>query len=190
MSAWGIGRHAAQPELAKVDSPLEAPKPPADAPPADEEPMDGNGGDGARGGDGGDGGNGDGEGRDRLQTFIGTPIKWIPAEVVTLFTASIAAFVTVQDDPAWPLFIIFIVLTPIAVIGGAFAQSGLSGVTQKVLLAAVLSVPAFAIWSFVVPNSGWEDIDWVADNPVWTTVIAAVAGYIYSLFAEGVTRSA
>jgi hypothetical protein len=186
MSAWGIGRQAAQPALANVDTSRQRAgrrqtrargRPPAEG---------GEGGNGGNGNGGnGNGGNGDGS---KLQTFIGTPVKWIPAEVVTLFTASIAAFVTAQQDPAWGLFAGFLILTPIAVVFGAFAQSGPSGVTQKVLVAAALSIPAFAIWSFVVPSSGWEDINWIADHPVYTTVIAAAAGYLYSLFAEGVTK--
>jgi hypothetical protein len=122
-----------------------------------------------------------------LQTFVGRVLTFIPTDVVALYAAAIAAFVT---DPtkgsSWLLVPVFFVLCPIAVAGGAFS-AGESGKwwTRRTRFRTIVAPIAFIIWSPTVPNSGWEQWHVVAIHPRWTVLICAIAGYVFALIAGG-----
>lgn len=122
-----------------------------------------------------------------LEKFVGKVLKWVPADLAVIYTGFIKALVdSPDDDPNVRLTVVFIVLAPIAVLLVSFS-SGDRGVKGRALAArVVLAAPALAIWSGTVPNSGWDQIEWVAENPAWTVGIAAVAGFFFSLIADGI----
>jgi len=119
-----------------------------------------------------------------LAKFVGKVLKWVPADVAVLYTAFIKALVDdPKDDPNIWLTIIFVVLTPIFVV--LLAASSPNGARGRLLLTrAMLSIPAFAIWSIAVPNSGWDQIKWFADHPAWVVGFAGVGGLLFSLGAD------
>lgn len=45
---------------------------------------------------------------------------------------------------------------------------------------AGMGVVTFAVWLLAIPDSEWQSIDWVVDNPGWT----AKGGILFGAFAE------
>ena len=121
-----------------------------------------------------------------LKSFVDKTIKWIPADVIALYTLGITALKTQHPDPnpSVALLIGALVLAPILVILGAVSARSLN--SSDYVLAA-LSVVAFAIWSLAIPDSGWHRIDWVVANPGYIAVISAVAGLLFGIIADSVT---
>lgn len=71
-----------------------------------------------------------------------------------------------------------------AVIGGAFKVTrSFKTFTNDVWLKATLAPIAFLIWSATVPNSGWQDVEAIADNPQWTVAVCGVLAFVFALFA-------
>ena len=117
-------------------------------------------------------------------TFVGKMLDWIPADVVALFAAAITAF---QSNPsknsAKILIIGGVLLTFVAVLGGAYKASRSFSFAKAVWTHATLAPIAFLIWSPSVPNSGWHDINWIDKNPELTVAACAVAAFLFALFA-------
>ncbi len=124
-----------------------------------------------------------------LARFVGKVLKWVPADVAVLYAAFIKALVDDPNDgPNVVLTIIFIGLTPFILV--LLAATSPKGARGKLLVTrAILSMPAFVIWSLAVPNSGWDQISWIGDNPAWTAGFAGVAGFVFSLIAELVEKA-
>jgi hypothetical protein len=120
-----------------------------------------------------------------LLTFAGRVIHWIPADAIAFYTASITALVDdPKEDPHWWLVALGGAVAVILVIIGR-ASKGLGGVKKwKLLVNIVLVVVAFVIWSPTVPNSGWQDINVVAEHPVRTVIICAAAGLIFAAISD------
>jgi hypothetical protein len=125
-----------------------------------------------------------------LARFVGLVLKWIPADLAVIYTAFIKALVDdPKDDPNIWLTVIFITLSPIVLaLLAATSDHGAGGKTLAIR--AFLSIPAFAIWSLTVPNSGWDQIDRIAKHPAWVAGFAALGGFLFSLIAELVERRA
>lgn len=119
-----------------------------------------------------------------LAKFVGRVLKWIPADLAVLYTAFIKALVdSPKDDPNIWLTVIFTLLAPITLV--LLALNSTNGARGKVLaVRAVLSVPAFVIWSLTVPNSGWDQIERIANHPAWVAGLAGLAGFLFSQIAE------
>jgi hypothetical protein len=120
--------------------------------------------------------------------FVGLLLKWIPADLVVLYTAFIKALVDdPTDDPNVYLTIIFGVSAPIVVLLlAANSDHGARGWTLA--LRTILVVPAFALWTLTVPNSGWDQIDKIAAHPTWVAGLAAFGAFLFSLLAEFIER--
>lgn len=127
----------------------------------------------------------DGDGTGAL-SFVGRVLEWIPADVIALFAAAITAFELEPTDGSSRILIGGgAVLAILAVVGGAFAGDGFSA---KVWARAVLAPIAFLIWSPTVPDSGWQDIAWVADHPQLTVAACAVAAFLFAMLAQGLEK--
>jgi hypothetical protein len=125
-------------------------------------------------------------------SFVGKLIEWIPADVVALYAALITAF---ESDPAEAnakyLIGSGVLLALVAVPLGAWsARSKLTDPkkwwTRLVQKRTALAPIAFLIWSPTVPNSGWQDITAISDNPGITTAICGVVAFLFALVASGI----
>jgi hypothetical protein len=77
-----------------------------------------------------------------------------------------------------------VVLAFVAVLGGAFQVTrSFKAFDKDVWRNAALASIAFVIWSATVPNSGWQDVDVIADNPQWTVAVCGVFAFLFALFA-------
>jgi hypothetical protein len=98
---------------------------------------------------------------DNLLTIVGRILKWIPADVIVLFTAAITALVDEPKDAAGK-WLIFggVVMSSLFVVGGAWAErtSGQPWLTKKAKVRAAVAPVAFLIWSPTVPDSGWQEL--------------------------------
>jgi hypothetical protein len=135
------------------------------------------------------------EGDDKTAlSFVGKLIEWIPADVVALYAALITA---IEADPGMAeakyLIGAGVLLALVAVPLGAW--SGRKELTDPkkwwtklVKKRAALAPIAFLIWSPTVPNSGWQDITWINDNPAITTAICAIVAFLFALVATGIAE--
>jgi hypothetical protein len=134
---------------------------------------------------------GQGEPRDTLSDMAGKVLAWIPGEVIVLYGALITLFV--QNDPEKAGNATTIILTVLGVIaaGGFVYLAAWSStktkqwVTKRIRGRAILASIAFLIWSLTVPNSGWNEIGWIADNPAAMAGIAGAFGLVFSFIATG-----
>jgi hypothetical protein len=114
--------------------------------------------------------------------YVGRVVRWIPGDIIALYGAAVVAFEGPgrPDNPSLAWLFVFWIGTPIVVV--------LSGwVSGKVrLVAVVLSIFAFGIWSLAVPNSGWHAFDFVRNSPVGVGVAAALSGIVFGLVASKV----
>jgi hypothetical protein len=130
--------------------------------------------------------------QDTLSDLAGKVLAWIPGEVVVLYGALITLFVQndaekIGDSASVVLTIGGVVFAGLFVLLAAFAStSGAGWLTMRIKGRAVLASIAFLIWSLTVPNSGWNEFDWIADHPIETAAIAGVVGLVFSLLATGV----
>ncbi len=124
-------------------------------------------------------------------SFVGKLIEWIPADVVALYAALITAFKT---DPAEAeakyLIAAGVILALVAVPLGAWAgrkklDDPKRWLTKLVKKRTALAPIAFLIWSPTVPDSGWQDIPWINNNPAVTTAICAVLAFLFASVAIG-----
>jgi len=118
-----------------------------------------------------------------LKPYVDRVVQWIPADVIALFMFGISVLKTQHPDPNPSLALLAggLVVAPILVVLGARSRHRLD---RKDGLLAVLSVPAFAIWSLAVPESGWHRIQWVAANPGWIVIITAAAALVFTGLAK------
>lgn len=124
-----------------------------------------------------------------LQTFVGRVLTWIPLDVVAIYAAAITALTDEPNDSVSKWLIVGgVSLALVAVPLGAFATKTSEWFTKKVKVRMALAPIAFLIWSPTVPDSGWNNVKFVVDNPAWTVVICAVAGYLFSLIAQGLDK--
>jgi hypothetical protein len=138
----------------------------------------------------------DGDGPTPAQLATGALSKlviWLPAEVVTGYAAAVA--MTQLPAPAEPVvdplpWLISLVATPVLLLLVAMGKKGARKLTKaqrgRLNRRALLSVPAFALWSATVPFSVWTN--WVdTTSPVfwYVLLLAAVA---FTAFAEWFTR--
>lgn len=112
-------------------------------------------------------------------------VRWIPGDIVVLFAAAISSISAEPKHPSVQLLVVFLVVTPIVVVLGAFAKRKLVGFD---FVKAGLATLAFAIWSLSVPRSGWQQWHMVSDNPGWVTAVSALGGLVFGLFASGIER--
>lgn len=130
--------------------------------------------------------------RDKLAEYAGKVLPWIPGEVVVLYGALITLFVQNKPEDVGDTSSVVLTIGGALFAGGfvllaAFANTSDASWRSKPLLGrAGLATVAFAIWSLTVPNSGWNTINCIAENPVETAAIAGVVGLIFSFVATGI----
>ena len=105
--------------------------------------------------------------------------RWLPAEVVALYAAIVAAMQPRQEDGKqivpevrlWP-WLLGIVATLLVVLFGAKAADN----TDKLLWRLVLAGVAFVLWSATVPYSAWYLLPWIdlAGMAFWGTLTIVV----------------
>jgi hypothetical protein len=119
--------------------------------------------------------------KEKAFEYLGVLIKWIPSEIIAVYGAVVATQVasalangtTVKPD--WSLWWIMLAATPIYVVVVAFATQSQANVFAK----AVISVPAFALWTATVPGSIWGAFEWFQKtNGVGFVLVALLAGLI------------
>jgi hypothetical protein len=128
-------------------------------------------------------------GSSQAEKFVGKVLKWVPADLVVIYTGLIKAVVDDANDTSnyW-VTAGFVVAAPVTVLLLAFASGprGIGG--SKLWVRAILSMPAAAIWSATVPNSGWDEIQWVTQHLALTAGLAGAAGFFFSLIADGIEQ--
>jgi hypothetical protein len=185
MGAWGLGRDGAlldaapappeAPAVPATPAAPEAPAPPgqpaAPAPPAPlEEPPAAN---------------------KTMSDLAGKVLAWIPGEVVVIYGALITLFIGSESESLGSSTSIILTAAGIILAGGLVvlaawsSTSGPGWLTKRIKGRAALACIAFVIWSLTVPDSGWQELGWIADHPAETAAIAGVIGLIFSLIATG-----
>ncbi|HEY4266880.1 MAG TPA: hypothetical protein VGM94_01690 [Galbitalea sp.] len=97
--------------------------------------------------------------------FFGRWVKWIPAEVIAIYGATISqmqpAAGAASQTPvvSTPLWVIALVFTPVIV-----AVAGWLTKSTKVPLRVAFSIVAFVVWSSTVPHSAWDQFDLFTKN--------------------------
>jgi molecular chaperone DnaK (HSP70) len=120
-----------------------------------------------------------------LLTYVGKVLTWIPADAVVVYTAAVKALVDdPDDDPHWWLAGVCAGIAVILVVIGRLSKGFRGALTWKLAVHVVLVVIAFAIWSPTVPDSGWDEFGFIADNPGWTIVVCALAGLLFAALAD------
>lgn len=119
--------------------------------------------------------------------YLDRVVQWIPADVLAVFGFAVTALHHPGSQPSVALLIIFTCLTPVVVLLGFSLGRPL---TQRDIAETALSIPAFVIWSSAIPESGWWRWHLIANHPVTTAIVAAVAALLFSLVAQGVERRA
>jgi hypothetical protein len=119
-----------------------------------------------------------------LGDIADTVAKWIPGEVLALYVAG----VTMIGTPNLFWLIVGVLLAPLVVVLGAYANSGKLPTDQRIYVRAGLGLVAMLLWSLVVPGSGWWEWGAVADNPEAVALTGGALGLIFGLIAEGTAR--
>ena len=126
-----------------------------------------------------------------MSDLAGKVLAWIPGEVVVIYGALITLFVGSDSETLGASGSIILTLLGFVLAGGLVvlaawsSTSGPGWMTQRIKGRAALACAAFVIWSLTVPDSGWQEIDWIADHPAETAALAGVIGLIFSLIATG-----
>jgi hypothetical protein len=118
----------------------------------------------------------------KLGGFVNRVVEWIPADVVALYAAAVTYLEESDGNPSRGWLYVFMAVTPLFSWLGVLAAK--KTFTWQSLVAGVLALGAFAIWSASVPNSGWWDIDAVAENPRNVAIAAALGGALFGLIAS------
>jgi hypothetical protein len=121
-------------------------------------------------------------GLEGLAKFTDKVTKWIPGDALVLYLLGISLFAT--PNPYW--LWIMTVVAGLLVVGAAFATG--EEIRKEVWVSAVLASVAFAIWSLPIPSSGWQKIPGIESNKFIVSLAGAVAGSLFALVAEGITR--
>lgn len=126
--------------------------------------------------------------RQQVLTALGALIKWIPAEVVAGYAATVqlmqpslvAGKASKPPVISWSAWIIALVATPILVALGAWLATSYNHLVAKVLL----SIPAFGLWSASVPYSVWNKSGQFRDNTPFTLFLLLIITGIFTAVAE------
>jgi hypothetical protein len=120
-----------------------------------------------------------------MNTYIDKVTKWIPGDVLAIYTAGVTVLKQSQgSQPSILWLVIMAFVTPILVFLFAFSVN--EKINKKLIFKAVLAFFGFAIWSLTIPFSGWQTWDLIYNHPGFITVIAGLAGLLFGLLAEGV----
>jgi hypothetical protein len=122
-----------------------------------------------------------------IDSFIGRVIRWIPTDIIALYTAGISLLAQPPaESGAKYLLIGFIILAPLAVLLGAWTAGtgGTSWFTAKIKYRTLFAPIAFVIWSPSVPSSGWQEWHLVNDHPRLTVIVCGVAAYVFAQVAH------
>jgi len=109
-------------------------------------------------------------GNSQLKPLIDKLVAWIPGDVVMLYIAAVSAIGI--KNPSTILLIIAVAFAPLIVWLGNRSldpTKRLGYIKRRTALAAV----ATAIWTLTVPGSGWQAVDFIANN---ANVVAVGAG--------------
>lgn len=110
--------------------------------------------------------------------------KWIPGEVLTLYVAGVTVLNPSPGSSTGVVFLAIVaILTPAVVAGGVFATGG--KFDGHFWISAMIGMAAFLIWSITVPESAWQKISLIADNPGTGAMAAAFAGLLLGQVADG-----
>ena len=124
------------------------------------------------------------DGNTGIKAFVDRVVKWIPADALAVYTVGITALSANDPDPnpslAW-LIVVGALAFALVLLGAAATRRTL--VTKDFGL-AIMALVAFAIWSLAVPNSGWQEIAWVEDNPGYVAAASAVLGILFGAVAN------
>ena len=125
-----------------------------------------------------------------LVDIVGRVVKFIPGDVVVIFSAGIALYLANEDQPGKWLIPVGLIVAPLFVFAGAFSAAGgkTGWLTKLVRFRIVAAAIAFFIWSFTVPATPWNQWDFIEDNDIITIIAAAILGGLFSLFADGFER--
>jgi hypothetical protein len=125
--------------------------------------------------------------REGTQEFIDHLTKWIPGDALAIYVTGVSALAAQANSrPSVVFLAVVLVLTPLLVLGGAWSSG--APIKSPTWVSAGLAALAFAIWSLTVPFSGWQRWRLIADHQAGVAIGAAIAGILFGLFAEGVTR--
>lgn len=169
MGAWSLGRDVARLEIEPMGAGVAETAPPATITSVEEAES-------------------------KMKDFAGKVLQWIPGELVVFYGALTTIIVQNESDTAADtgmvlLTVAAVLLAPAIVALGTFSNTSEPGwFTRRVALRCGLATIAFAIWSLTIPNSGWNHIDWIADNPAPTAAIAGFLGLLFSMFATGADK--
>lgn len=111
-------------------------------------------------------------------------VKWVPGDVLALYAAGVTAFDV--DNPRGWLLVGAILAGPLFLWLGAFSQGAPFGRKERV--AAVLAVPATALWAGSVPGNGWLEWKVISDNPKPAAFIFVVVAAVFGLLADGIVK--
>lgn len=100
---------------------------------------------------------------ERTLTALGALVKWLPAEIVAGYAAVVVAMqpeviegaAAQPPDVSWEAWLIALAATPVLVLVAAMVAK----TTERLAARAILSIPAFALWSATIPHSVWEKWD-------------------------------
>jgi hypothetical protein len=126
-----------------------------------------------------------------MSDLAGKVLAWIPGEVIVIYGALITLFVGSESENLGSSASIILTAIGIILAGGLVvlaawsSTSGAGWLTKRIKGRAVLASAAFIIWSLTVPDSGWQEIGWIADHPAETAALAGIIGLIFSLIAAG-----
>lgn len=120
----------------------------------------------------------------KLTAAVDQLTRWIPGDILAIYVAAVTALTAPQSQPSMALLLGTIVATFLFVVLAAFATG--DPIERATWAAAILGTIAFAIWALSVPMSGWNRIDFVAENKEPVAVVGAFIGLLFGFFADGV----
>jgi hypothetical protein len=123
---------------------------------------------------------------DAFQGALDKLTKWIPGDTLAIYAPGVTLLGVTADEPSLLFLIIMILVTPLFVLGVAFSTGGT--LSRQIVMAAILAMAAFAIWSLSIPSNGWQSLSLIADNKGVVAVGAAIVGILFGYFAEGITK--
>jgi hypothetical protein len=121
-----------------------------------------------------------------VKVYVDRITKWIPGDVLALYVAGVTILASRGEaglDVGW--LVVAAIATPGLVLLGAWSTGE---VARRDFVKAGLGLMAFIVWSLTVPSSGWQHVTFIAADPGLVTVIAALAGLVFGLIAEGSVR--
>lgn len=118
-------------------------------------------------------------------TYVGRLLHWIPTDAVGAYTAAVTVLVDDETDKSNPWLVVAGgAVALILLLLGAGSKGSTYDWNYKLIPRAAIVVLAFGIWSVTVPDSGWQEVEWVDKHPGWTVAIAALLGLVLAAFAD------